>query len=266
MDKESIITIINENYDRFTNVEKIIADYFISNKQLDEFSIKNIKNKLYVSEASLTRFAKKCGFRGFREFIYHYEETLIKSREDKSKNFENVFHTYHQLLNNSYKIIDEQQIIKLSQMISKANKVLVLGIGSSALAAHQMQQRFMRLGVFMEACDSADIMKMQSVFQTEGSLVIGMSLRGTKQEVLYVLKHSQMRGAKTVLITSNASQHYPYVDEKIVVPELKNLNVDDSISPQLPLLIVVDLCYNIFLNDNRAEKSKLYQETIQSLE
>ncbi len=262
MDKESIITIINENYDHFTNVEKIIADYFISNREVDDFSIKNIKSKLYVSEASLSRFAKKCGFRGFREFIYKYEETLITANLNKSINFETVFNSYYRLLKSSYKMINEQQIIKLSQMISKANKVLVLGIGSSALAAHQMQQRFMRLGVFIEACDDADIMKMQSVFQTKDSLVIGLSLSGTKQEILYVLEHSQKRGAHTVLLTSNSNQKYSYVDETIIVP---TLDIDDSISPQLPLLIIVDLCYHVFFNENKIEKSKLYHETIQSL-
>lgn len=262
MDRKSMITIINENYESFTNVEKVIADYFISNRELGDFSIKSIKNKLYVSEASLSRFAKKCGFRGFREFIYRYEETLIEVKDHKSKNLESVFQTYYQLLNNSYKMIDEQQIISLTQMISKADKVLVLGIGSSALAAHQMQQRFMRLGVFIEACDDADIMKMQSVFQTKGSLVIGMSLSGTKKEVLYVLEHSHKRGAKTVLLTSNSNQKYLYVDETINIPML---DIDSPISPQLPLLVVVDLCYSAFLNENKVEKSKLYQETIQTL-
>ena len=33
-------------------------------------SQEEVAGKLFVSEASLSRFAKKCGFRGYREFIY----------------------------------------------------------------------------------------------------------------------------------------------------------------------------------------------------
>jgi len=267
MDRGSIITIIIENYNQFTNVEKVIADYFISNRRRDDFSIKNIKNKLFVSEASLSRFAKKCGFRGFREFIYRYEEIFINVDTDtkKSESFENVLNTYHELLNRSYELVDEKQIIRVSQMVSNANKVLVLGIGSSGLAAHEMQQRFMRLGVLMEISVSPDIMRMQSVFQKEGSLVIGMSLSGKKEEVLFALKHSKLRGAQTVLITANTMQKYPYVDEKIIVPSLKNLDQGNIISPQFPILVIIDIWYTTFLNENRAEKSKLHQQTIQSL-
>ena len=267
MDKESIITIIIENYDHFTNVEKIIADYFITNRSRDDFSIKNIKNKLYVSEASLSRFAKKCGFRGFREFIYRYEEIFIGHdiQNKKSESIETVYNTYHELLNRSYELVDEQQIIRVSQMISSSDKVLVLGIGNSGLAAHEMQQRFMRLGVLMEVTDSADIMRMQSVFQKEGSLVIAMSISGTKEEVLFALKHSKLRGARTVFITANASQKYPYVDEKIIVPSVKNLDHANIISPQFPMLVILDACYRMFLNENRAEKSRLHQETLNTL-
>ena len=66
---KSVITIIEENYINFTNVEKVIADFFRANKEDLDFSAKNISEQLFVSEASLSRFAKKCGYRGYREFI-----------------------------------------------------------------------------------------------------------------------------------------------------------------------------------------------------
>ena len=66
----SIISKLVDQYDDFTDTEKIIADYFLKNKKMDDFSIKNMKRKIFVSEASLSRFAQKMGFRGYREFVY----------------------------------------------------------------------------------------------------------------------------------------------------------------------------------------------------
>lgn len=249
------------------NVELVIADYFISNRERGDFSIKNIKNKLHVSEASLSRVAKKCGFKGFREFIYRYEEGFLDAKDGsrRSESFESVYHTYNELLNRSYKLIDEKQLMRISKMMASAAKVLVLGIGHSGLAAHEMQQRFMRLGVLVEVSDSPDIIRMQSVFQKEGSLVNAISISGLKEEVLFALKHSKIRGAKTVLITANNKQNYPYADEIIRIPSVDNLDHTNIISPQFPVLIILDVCYSLFFNDDKDEKSKLHKETLESL-
>ena len=56
-----------------TQVEHTIANYFLNNEELTDFSSKRISALLYVSEATLSRFAKKCGFKGYREFIFAYE-------------------------------------------------------------------------------------------------------------------------------------------------------------------------------------------------
>ncbi len=75
---------ILESYDTLTTVEKSIGDYFVNNRKKSDFSSKTIANRLFVSEASLSRFAKKCGFKGFREFIYEYERSLSMDRSPTS--------------------------------------------------------------------------------------------------------------------------------------------------------------------------------------
>ena len=60
---KSVVPMIESNYDNFTLVERTIADFFIRNRKRLDFSAKAISELLYVSEASLSRFAKKCGYR-----------------------------------------------------------------------------------------------------------------------------------------------------------------------------------------------------------
>ena len=75
---KSVIPVIESNYENFTALEKNIADFFMKNEEKMDFSAKEIAKHLFVSEASLSRFAKKCGFRGYREFIYQYEQNLTE--------------------------------------------------------------------------------------------------------------------------------------------------------------------------------------------
>ena len=62
MYKKSLLPMIVDSYDSFTSVEKAIADYFLSNNERADFSSKAMKERLFVSEASLSRFAKNLGF------------------------------------------------------------------------------------------------------------------------------------------------------------------------------------------------------------
>lgn len=267
MYQESVVPIIIDNYDNFTGVEKIIADYFIGNHNKDDFSSKNIKEKLFISEASLSRFAKKCGFRGYREFVYRYEEGFINNSKKVSQGFQQVLNTYHQLLTQMVDYVEEAQIERFSNMINQANRVLVLGVGSSGQAAKEMKNRFMRLGVLMEAVDQGDEMRIQSVFQNQDSLVIGISLSGNKEEVLFSLKQASKRGAKTVIITANKDKKYSYCNEKIMVPSFRDLDAGNSISPQFPILVILDICYNYFSHTDTDHNRRvmLHQKTVEIL-
>ena len=154
MIKNSAIVAIVDSYDKFTEVEKLIADYFIKNKHKEDFSIKNIKNKLHVSESSITRFSQKCGFKGYREFIYRYEEGFLKGISKSSFNVEEVLNTYGRILNMFPSLIDNEQIDKIADLIIKSKSVLFVGIGSSGLVAREMQSRLTRLGILVMAIDS----------------------------------------------------------------------------------------------------------------
>lgn len=56
--RKTIVPNIEAHYENLSAVEKNIADFFISNEEDMDFSSRHISSMLYVSEASLSRFAK----------------------------------------------------------------------------------------------------------------------------------------------------------------------------------------------------------------
>ena len=70
---QDIMERIRMHYKKMTNTERIIADFFLSNTEKMEFSAKAVAARLHVSEPAMTRFSKKIGFSGYREFQYLYE-------------------------------------------------------------------------------------------------------------------------------------------------------------------------------------------------
>lgn len=117
---KSVVPIIESNYDKFTTVERNIADFFIQNRKKVDFSSKSISERLFESEASLSRFAKKCGYRGYREFIYQYEETFVEKQESITGNTRMILNAYQELLNKTYSLVDEAQIARISRYLNQA--------------------------------------------------------------------------------------------------------------------------------------------------
>jgi len=264
---KSVVPMIESNYDNFTMVEKTIADFFIQNRRKMDFSAKSISEKLYVSEASLSRFAKKCGYRGYREFVYQYEETFVEKQESMTGNTRMVLNAYQELLNKTYSLVDEAQIARIGRYLNQSGRVFVCGRGSSGLTAEEMELRFMRIGVDIDSIKDTDLMRMQAVFQDSNSLVFGISISGEKEDVLYLLREAHLRGAKTVILTAkNRGIFEEFCDEIVLLPSLRHLNHGNVISPQFPILVMLDIMYSYYVGQDKFAKELLHDNTLRALE
>lgn len=266
--ENSAIPLIEAAYPGMTQTEKTIAKWFLDENEPEDSALKVMARKLAVSEATLVRFAKKCGFKGYREFIYQYERSLSASKPDPRINESTlqVLDAYQDLLTKSYSLIDEEQICRVAQMISDAGHVFVSGLGSSGIAAREMASRFMRVGVGIECCTDVDTMRMLSVFRSADDLVIGLSLSGARKEFREYLGVAKERGARTLLVTSTSQESLAHIaDEVILVPSLLHMNHGHFISPQFPLLVMIDILYAAFMRQNRDFKNNLHRQTLDAL-
>ena len=110
-------------------------------------------------------------------------------------------------------------------------------------------------------------MRMSSVFQNKNSLVLGFSLSGEREEVLYLLRESYNKGAKTVLFTTkNRSEFSEYCSEVVLLPSLKHLNHGNVISPQFPILVMLDIIYAYYVEQNKYIREGMHDSTLRALE
>lgn len=263
---KSVIPIIEANYKNFTSVEKNIANFFRNNEEIMDFSAKSISNRLFVSEAALSRFAKKCGYRGYREFIYQYEQNLTERNLKIVGNAGSVLNIYQELLNKTYSLIDQKQIMRICEYMADASRVFVCGKGSSGLAAMEAESRFMRIGVDIDSITDSDIMRFQTVFQNSKSMVIGISVIGMTESILYFLQQAHEKKSKTVLITAHKNGRISsYCDEIVLIPSLKYLNYGNVISPQFPILIFLDIIYSYYVSMDKRRMQVLHTSTLRAL-
>ncbi len=248
-----------------TESEKSIADFFINNREKDlDFSSSNISQSIHVSGASLTRFAKKCGFSGYREFIFIYKKSILDSGNlHHTKLTQSVLADYEEILNKTNSLIDEKQVNRIIELIIQAERVYFYGIGSSGLVANEMKSRFMRLGLFCDAVTDTDLIKINSSLLDKSSVVIALSISSETPAIVNALEQSRKRNAKSILLTANKKEALADIcDEVVTIASQKNLNFGNRITPQFPLLIIVDILYAYLLDSDTDTRKKIFTNTL----
>lgn len=265
---EKVRDRIIEAYDSMTTVERGVADFFLKNEDLMDFSSRNISGLLYISEPTLSRFAQKCGYDGYRKFIYDYEKEIAEAIRERniSELSRRVKGTYERLLNEEFQQLEEEKVKKVSEMLGKAEKVYVCGRGSSGFAAREFYLRFMRLGLEVQALTDPQVISMIAAVSGPETLVIGISLSGHTEEILEALTTAKSRNASAVLITSDRDTAMKSVcDEVLLVAGDRNMDTGTEISPQFPILMLMDVLYMYYLKNDTKEKTRRWNETLKAL-
>lgn len=255
-------------YDELTPVEKSVASFFLNNTKRMDFVSKNISKLLYVSEATLSRFAKKCDYKGYRELIYVYEKDLTESVKEKdiSTLSMRVRDIYWKLLEESFELLDEAQMKRIATLMNQSRRVCVYGMGSSGFVANELRLRFMRTGLYVEAITDSQMIQMNSSLVDEENLIIALSLSGKTKEILSGICLAKGRNAKVILITANKNvKEKEYCDEILYVAMTKNLDGGTMISPQFPMLVMIDVFYTYYFENDSFFKAEKHRNTLSAL-
>ncbi|CAM2809179.1 MULTISPECIES: MurR/RpiR family transcriptional regulator [Staphylococcus] len=260
---KELVPMIESNLDNMTHSEKTVAKYFLNQTSVEDLSTDAFCHKLHVSKATLTRFSKKCGFKGFREFIFHYKEMLREKRgllayKDLTQK---VLFDYEEMLRKNYSVIDERKLERITTMIESAERVYLYGKGSSALALKEMKMRFMRLGIICEMIEDEDMFIWNNLLVNEKCLVIGASISGKTKTVLDALQTAKVYGAHTVLMTTrNMNKSDFCCDEILLLAAADHLAYGNRISPQLPILLMTDCLFSYYLEN--PDRKYYFEQTI----
>ena len=261
---ESILPLIESKYEELTDVEKVIADYFLDTEDT-ELTSKDVSQKLYTSEAALTRFAKKLGLSGYREFVYRFKISRKMSFNKKEEIGSPIFDTYREILLKSYNLYSHEDYERLVEEILKSQRIYVYGVGSSGNLAAEFATRLIRLGFDAESVTDTHMLLLNSVRLKKGEMVIGISYSGKSIEVIDGLRKAAKLGLKTVLfVSNNKSKWVEDFDFVMLLAHKQNLEYSNIISPQFPAMVMLDILFKK-LYDKRLTSGDVYMESVNEM-
>jgi DNA-binding MurR/RpiR family transcriptional regulator len=205
-------------YEDFTPSEKRVFDYIKKNlKEVHKLTISELAWRSNVSEATLTRFAQRCGFSGFAElrtaFIpdvlnwqrQRYQRVAIEelSPDDPTEEVVAKFEQrMNEALHHALITIDKDELDSVVDTVIKAKKIVLLGNGGSVYLAAGTALKLMKLGI--GAISYLDYNGIQSsvLLLDKDDAVLAISHSGTTRETIDCLTLALGRGCTTIALTS----------------------------------------------------------------
>lgn len=258
----------------FTVSENEISQFVINNTDfVITNTITNLAKAIGTSEASINRFCKKVGYKGFNNFkIALAQSTSNNTREiqnylNKDTNIiESVSLDYRQLINNTSAMLNEEALIKSANLIKEANNIHIISLINTSFVANEFAFKLSLIGLNVKShTDILDIHLCTSNISSKDLLIVIVPTLLCK-DIYPALIASKERGAKIISITSNDSPKLnDIVDVKLITADKIIAANSLSLSNSLMTLFTIDLIYALLLRDNKSlRQCKMNSDTIVS--
>ncbi len=253
---------IRSYYPRFSEKEKQIADYILKNpEKIVHGTINEVAEDLGVADATVFRFCKRIGFKGYQAMkIALASENIIPSKEmheeiteddDEREITEKVFKSNIQTLENTLQLLDRGTIQKAVEWISAADRVHFFGTGGSSLIAMDAFHKFVRTGIKAYAYTDSHFQLMAASQFTPKDLAVVISHSGTNSDTINILNVVLENGAKTIGITSFPKSPISQKADLVLLTSSEETKYrSEALASRIAQLSIIDVLYvNIMIKN-----------------
>ena len=263
----SILKQLEEPNFKATKSDRVLIEYIKENIEDVVYKpISQISKESGIGEATITRFSKKMGYSGLHDFKVTLSREIsgLKNRNIINKSIENdegvmesarkLFDSNIRILENTFNIIDGNDIEKATDMIINAKKVFFIGIGYSGMKAEDSNYKFSRIGFNCMSLDSSHDMIMMAALMDEDDVVVAISHSGETDETVKAVSIAKANGARVISVTEDRSSRLRDVsDVSLRYFSGESILETGSISSKLAQFFVIDLVYTQVVKERYAE-------------
>lgn len=217
MEKDkSIIDTIYAEYNSFFEAEKKIADYILKyGTKLIEMTISELAEAAGTSDATVTRFCRKCNMKGFHHLKITLAKELSESQKEDTRvsgdvSEENIKESLNNILFNKIEemkqtilTINEEKFKEILQILRNAGIVQFVAVGNTIPVALDGCYKFNQVGVASVANTIWETQIAYTYNLKENDVVIAISNSGASKRLIDVIEIAKEKGAVTIAITNS---------------------------------------------------------------
>lgn len=255
---ETIISKIRALVHTGKRGERAISTFIIEQGfDLAAMSATRMAQTLAISDSTVIRYAKMLGCNGFpdlklqlaaakpvstavRQDIYEGIETEDSTAQivAKSKRL------FTSKIEQSLDLIEPEVIDTCAQLLVNANRIVLVGIGSSALIALDINHKLIRCGLNVLFNYDYHTQLVQASLLRPGDVLLTISARGESEEVIEALTLARNNGAKTIALTRYGKNRASALAEHVIAYSYTEVHEKlGMVTPQILQMIAFDVLF-----------------------
>lgn len=212
---QSVLDCITVLYDQLFDAEKKIAKFILNNpKKVVDMTVSELAQISDVSIASVSRFCRKVGLKGFAQLKISLAQELVdthKSGEISNdisvdnipQSLQNILANKITELKQTVNLINTDEFKEILEGIRDASRVQVIAVGNTIPVAIDAAFKFNELGIPTTAGTIWETQLSYSFTLGKGDVLIAISNSGESDKVLEAVKIANNNKAMTIGITNS---------------------------------------------------------------
>jgi len=192
-----------------------VADVVLARPEMAVYaSVNEVAAAGGVSEATVMRFCRLLGFRGFQDFKIALARELVTplqrlheevaEGDDAATIVHKVFQANVAALQDTLAVLNMEAMEEAARWLRAARLLLIIGVGTSGPIAEDAANKFFRLGLPVRAQTDAHLMMMAAALLTPADVLLAVSHSGSTRDTVETTKVAKDAGAKVIGITNNS--------------------------------------------------------------
>lgn len=256
--KNEILSEIRARVGSLPQIQQQIAAYIIEHPQdVVRMSISHLAMQTGAkSEASIVKFYRSLGFSGYHDFkvtlatqiagrSFHNpdDDTQINVDDDIPTIRKKIFVSSIHVLEDNNSSIDDEVLKKTIEVLENAKRVIILGYGTSAVAAYDLFVKLSRLGIDCHFSLDSHVNALILADPREGDVLFAISYSGESRDV--VMQAERVKGlAKIIALTGESDSPLAEIaDVCIAVRSFETAYRIDAMVSRMVQITIIDILF-----------------------
>lgn len=193
--------------------EALVAEY-IANcpDEVINLSVSALADCCGVSEPTVIRACRNIGFSGYQAMKIaliqsasapiQFDGEEVTAEDNMSSAIQKVFGAASDAITLTRDSLDPAVMEKAAEVLVKARRVYIFGVGGSAAVATDVQHKFLRLGLDAQALSDLNLQTITATFAGKEDVVFAISHSGSSKAVVDNTKLAKSNGATIISLSS----------------------------------------------------------------
>jgi DNA-binding MurR/RpiR family transcriptional regulator len=198
-------------------------------------SVNEVAAAANVSEATVMRFCRTLGFKGFQDFKIALARELVApsqrmqekagAGDDPAALVRQIFKANSSALEETLEILDLRQLQQAAQAILNCHRLTIVGLGGSSPVVLYAGLRFAPLGLNVQHFAEVSQMLTAAALLMAKDVLLAISHTGSTRSTLEAAQVARKNGARIIAVTSNSLAPLTRISDLVLLTSGRELAV-----------------------------------------